>query len=197
MPHEAIDPVPIACEIVLALQSFIARRTTFTDPAILSITQIAGGNTNNVIPEEVELLGTLRTVAEATRSRCSEAFEHIVRLVAEAHGAEGRSLVDTGYPVTTNDNRASTLVRELAKSLFGDDAYENLAAPIMGGEDFAYVLQKIPGAMAFLGVCPPDADPASRAPIHNCHMNVHEQWLDRGVAMHCAFATRFLARGWA
>ena len=196
MPHQAIDPVPIACEAVLALQSYIARRTTFTDPAVLSITRIAGGTAHNVIPDEVELLGTMRTLTTGTRTATREAFERIVAKVAEAHGATAETRVDEGYPPTLNDPRAVALVRVIATEEFGEAGYFDIPAPIMGAEDFSYVLQKVPGAMAILGVAPPDGDPFARAPIHNARMLIDEAMLPRGVAMHCAFAARFLERGW-
>jgi hippurate hydrolase len=196
MPHDAIDPVPIACEAVLALQTYIARRTTFTDPAILSVTKIDGGTAHNVIPYEVELLGTMRTLSDKARVATREAFERIVTMVAEAHGARAETRIEEGYPPTVNDPRAVALVRELATEQFGEGAYYEIPAPIMGAEDFSYVLQKLPGAMAILGVAPPEGDPFARAPIHNAKMLVDENVLPRGVAMHCAFATRFLERGW-
>jgi amidohydrolase len=196
MPHDAIDPVPIACEAVLALQSHIARRTTFTDPAILSVTRIAGGTAHNVIPDEVELLGTMRTLSDKSRTATREAFQHIVGKIAEAHGASAETRIEEGYPPTVNDPRAVDLVRLIATGLFGEAGYADIPAPIMGAEDFSYVLQKAPGAMAILGVAPPDGDPSGRAPIHNAKMLVDESVLARGVAMHCAFATRFLERGW-
>jgi amidohydrolase len=196
MPHDAIDPVPIACEAVLALQSHVARRTTFTDPAVLSITKIAGGTAHNVIPDEVELLGTLRTLSDKMRNEMKAAFERIVTKVAEAHGATAEVRIDEGYPPTVNDPRAVELVKQVATAQFGEGAYHEVPAPIMGAEDFSYVLQKVPGAMAILGVAPPDGDPFARPPIHNSKMLVDEAVLPRGVAMHCAFATRFLERGW-
>jgi amidohydrolase len=196
MPHDAIDPVPIACEAVLALQSHVARRTTFTDPAVLSITKIAGGTAHNVIPDEVELLGTLRTLSDKMRNEMQAAFERIVTKVAEAHGATAEVRIDEGYPPTVNDPRAVELVKQVATAQFGEGAYHEVPAPIMGAEDFSYVLQKVPGAMAILGVAPPDGDPFARPPIHNSKMLVDEAVLPRGVAMHCAFAARFLERGW-
>jgi hippurate hydrolase len=196
MPHQGIDPVPIACEAVLALQSYIARRTTFTDPAVLSITRIAGGSAHNVIPDEVELLGTIRTLSPGTRTATREAFERFVAKVAEAHGATAEARVDEGYPPTLNDPRAVALVRDIASEQFGEAGYFEIPAPIMGAEDFSYVLQQVPGAMAILGVAPPGGDPFARAPIHNAKMMVDEAMLPRGVAMHCAFAVRFLERGW-
>src|SRR4249919_893323 len=196
MPHDAIDPVPIACEAVLALQSYIARRTTFTDPAILSVTKISAGTTHNVIPDDVELLGTMRTLSDKARRAMGEAFERIITKVAEAHGATAGAWIEEGYPPTVNDQRAVNLVRKLAIEQFGPEAYLDMPAPSMGAEDFSYVLQKLPGAMAFLGVAPPDGEAADRAPLHNPSMMVDEAVLPRGVAMHCAFATRFLERGW-
>jgi len=196
MPHDAVDPVPIACEAVLALQSYIARRTTFTDPAILSITKISAGTTHNVIPDDVELMGTMRTLSGKARQALGEAFERIITKVAEAHGASAGAWIEEGYPPTINDPRAVALVRGLAVEQFGEDAYFDMPAPIMGAEDFSYVLQKVPGAMAFLGVAPPGGSATDRAPLHNPSMMVDEAVLPRGVAMHCAFAMRFLERGW-
>ena len=196
MPHDAIDPVPIACEAVVALQTYIARRTTFTDPAILSITKISAGSAHNVIPDDVELLGTMRTLSTKVRQALGEAIERIVTKVAEAHGASAGAWIEEGYPPTINDPRAVALVRQLAAEEFGEAAYFDMPAPIMGAEDFSYVLQKVPGAMAFLGVAPPGGNAAEQAPLHNPSMMVDEAVLPRGVAMHCAFAMRFLERGW-
>lgn len=196
MPHDALDPVPIACEAVMALQSYIARQTTFTDPVILSVTKISAGTAHNVIPDDVELMGTMRTLSHQSRQRMAEVFERIVTKVAEAHGATAGAWIEEGYPPTMNDPRAVATIRELVMDQFGDAAYFEMPAPTMGAEDFSYVLRKVPGAMAFLGVAPPDGDPAARAPLHNPSMMVDENVLPRGVALHCAFATRFLERGW-
>ncbi len=196
MPHDALDPVPVACEAVLALQTHIARRTSFTDPAVLSITRIAAGTAHNVIPDEVEVLGTLRTLSDKARTANREAFERIVAGVASAHGITAETRIDEGYPPTVNDDRAVDLVRTIATDLFGEGAYHDIPQPIMGAEDFSYVLQKVPGAMAILGVAPPDGNPFDRAPIHNSRMLVNESVLARGVALHCAFATHFLEKGW-
>ena len=197
MPHDAIDPIPIACEAVLALQSHVARRVPVADPAILSITRMTAGDTHNVIPDTVDLLGTLRTLSPERRDAMHAAFERIVKGIADVHGATADVSFDQGYPPTMNDPRAVALIERIATDLFGPAAYHTIPAPIMGGEDFSYVLQQVPGAMAVLGVAPPDGDPASRAPIHNAKMHVDEASLARGVALHCAFATRFLDEGWA
>jgi hippurate hydrolase len=196
MPYDTIDPVPVACEAVSALQGFIARRTPFFDPAIISVTSIHAGSAYNVVPPCVELKGTLRTLSDERREQGRAAFRRIVEQVAAAHECTAEVRIDEGYPATRNDPRAVRIVESVASDLFGADQFAEMPTPIMGGEDFAYVLREIPGAMAFLGVAPPGEEAAGRAPIHNGRMTVHEDWLQRGVAMHCALATRFLASGW-
>lgn len=191
MPHDAIDPIPAAAEVVLALQSEVARTTPVTDPVVLSITCINAGTAHNILPDAVDLLGTLRTLSPEGRARGRAAFERICTHVAAAHGCTAEVEIETGYPPTINDVRAVALVREIA----GDD-FRELPASNMGGEDFSYVLEQVPGAMAFLGVARAGEDAASRAPLHNPGMMIDEAVLPKGVALHCAFATRFLERGW-
>ncbi|HEU5110638.1 MAG TPA: M20/M25/M40 family metallo-hydrolase, partial [Micromonosporaceae bacterium] len=168
--------------------SFIARRTTFTDPAILSMTRISAGTTHNVIPDDVELLGTMRTLSAQTRQAVGEAFERIVTKIAEAHGASAGAWIEEGYPPTINDPRAVALVRELAIEQFGAEAYLDMPAPSMGAEDFSYVLQKVPGALAFLGACPPGSEPAQAAPNHSNRVHFDESAFAGGVATYAAFA---------
>lgn len=192
MPHDALDPLPVAAEVVLALQAEVARRTPVTDPIVLSITSIHAGTTHNVLPDAVELLGTLRTLSPEGRARGRQAFERICTHVAAAHGCTAEVTIEPGYPPTINDPRAVALVREIA----ADDFLE-LPASNMGGEDFSYVLEKVPGAMAFLGVAPRHADAATCAPLHNPAMLIDEDVLPKGVALHCAFAARFLEKGWS
>jgi hippurate hydrolase len=191
MPYDAIDPIPAAAEVVLALQAEVARRTPVTDPIVVSITCINAGTAHNVLPDEVELMGTLRTLSPEGRSRGRAAFERVCTHVAAAHGCVAQVEIEPGYPPTINDPRAVALVREIAA---GD--FHELPASNMGGEDFSYVLEKVPGAMAFLGVAPASEDAGSRAPLHNPGMMIDESVLPKGVALHCAFATRFLERGW-
>jgi amidohydrolase len=191
MPHDALDPVPVAAEVVMALQAEVARRTPVTDPIVLSITRLNAGTTHNVLPDSVELLGTLRTLSKDGRARGRAAFERICTHVAAAHGCRAEVEIEQGYPATINDPRAVRLVSEIA----GED-FQELAAPSMGGEDFSYVLEKVPGAMAFLGVAPKGENASTRAPLHSQSMMLDENVLPKGVALHCAFATAFLENGW-
>ena len=193
MPQDCIDPVPVACEIVTALQTFVARRIAVTDPAVLSITKVEAGSAHNIIPDRVQMLGTLRTLSEATRSTMHAAIARVAEHVAIAHGATAEVTIDNGYPVTVNDPRGAALIEGVA-GLLGQ-TFAAMPQPMMGAEDFSYVLRDVPGAFAFLGVAPAGSDPATNPPLHNTRMTIDEPVMAQGIAMHCAIATRFLERG--
>lgn len=195
MPHENLDPIPVACEIVMALQSHIARTVPVTDPAVLSITKVTAGSAHNIIPDQATLLGTLRTLSHERRESVQAAFARIVEHVAAAHNMVGEASIDEGYPVTLNDDRALALARECAETLGGQAGWQELPSPIMGAEDFSYVLREIPGAMVFLGAGIEGADPASNPPLHNTRMQIDESVFGKGVALHCMMAERFLSKG--
>ena len=135
----------------------------------------------------------MRTLSETTRVAMRAAFERLVTGIAQAHGATAEAWVDRGYPVTKNDARAVTLFEDCAAAIGAD--YITMPAPMMGGEDFAYVLSEVPGAMAFLGVAPAGSDHRTNPPLHNTRMTIEESVMARGVALHCAVAERFLGRG--
>lgn len=194
MPHDCLDPIPIACEIVTALNTYIARQVPVTDPAVLSITKFHAGTAHNIVPESVELLGTMRTLSETTRGKLRAAFVQIVEGIAAAHGASAEARIEPGYPVTVNDERATALVRETAEAIGGEGSWQSMP-PMMGAEDFSYVLQKVPGAMSFIGAAPAGSDPATNPPLHNTRMTIEESVMAKGIALHCAVATRFLENG--
>ena len=195
MPHDALDPIPVAAEIVTALSTFVARQVAVTDPAVVSITKIEAGSAHNVVPAAATLLGTMRTLSEATRAKVGDAFRRIVEHVAAAHGLVGEARIEEGYPVTVNDPRAAMLMRDCATTLGGAGGWMTMPAPMMGAEDFSCVLRDHPGAMAFIGVAPSGSDPATNPPLHNTRMTIDEEVMARGVALHCLIAERFLDGG--
>ena len=195
MPHHAIDPVPVACEIVNALQVFVTRRIDIFDPAVVTIAKIESGSTYNVIPEHADLLGTIRTVSEASREAVHAGVARVAENIARAHECDAEVKVDRGFPVTVCDARAVDFARRTITDLFGEESWTTMTAPLMGAEDFSYVLQRVPGAMLFLGVCPPGQLWRSACPCHSNKMVLNEAMLARGVAAHCAIVERFLERG--
>ncbi len=190
MPHDAIDPIPVACEIVQALQTLVTRRIDVFDPVVLTVSQISAGTTTNVIPESARLLGTLRSTSEQARERAQEGIRRVATQIAAAHQVEADIVVVNGYPVTVNDAEFSGFVRTVAKDLLGADAYLDMPSPLMGAEDFSCVLHKVPGAMVALGVRPTGEGP--RAPVHSNRMMLNEEGMQAGIALHAAVALRYL-----
>ncbi|HEV2363864.1 MAG TPA: M20 family metallopeptidase [Caulobacteraceae bacterium] len=195
MPHDALDPTPIACEIVLALQTMVTRTIAVSDPAVITIARLEAGTTDNVIPEEARLWGTLRTLSERTRAMAHEGVRRVAQNIAAAHGARAEAEVEHGFPVTVNDARAAGLAAEVATNLFGAQAFMPMAHPMMGAEDFSYLLQRAPGAMVFLGAAPAGGDYRSCCALHSNRMVLDETVMARGIAMHCALAETVLNQG--
>jgi hippurate hydrolase len=191
-PHECLDPIPIACEIVGAFQTLVTRRVHVFDPVVLTVAKIEAGTTRNVIPDTASLLGTLRSCSDRTRERTLEGIRRVAEGVAAAHGAEATVELTRGYPVTVNDADFAPFVQDVARELLGPERAETLRNPLMGSEDFSYVLQRVPGAMAFLGTRPVEGP---SYPNHSTRMTVHEPALATGIALHAAVALRFLERG--
>jgi hippurate hydrolase len=195
MPHQTRDPVPAACEIVTAIQSLVTRRFTAAEAVVVTVTQLIAGSAHNIIPDRATLRGTIRTLSPGRRQEVRSALTQLAEHIAAAHECRAEVTITEGFPPTMNDPRAAALVEACARALPGG-AFETLAHPIMGAEDFSYVLEKVPGAMAFLGVAPADAQAAQCPGIHSSRMMVDESVLPRGAAILAACALRFLERGW-
>jgi hippurate hydrolase len=195
MPHDAIDPIPVAFEIGLALQALVTRRIDVFDPVVLTCTKVTAGTTNNVIPEAVEMVGTLRATSERARERAHEGIHRVATNIAAAHLCQAGVAIKRGYPVTVNDPGFVDFARAVATDLLGAENYIDRPAPIMGAEDFSYVLQRMPGCMMFLGVMPDGHDGHDHiAPCHSNRMILNEDCMAVGIAMHASIAHRFLTQ---
>ena len=193
-PYLAKDPMPVAAEIVSALQVMITRRMNTFDPVVVTITQMSAGTTNNVIPETVKMTGTLRAVSEAARKHVIDAMGTLVGGIAAAHEMTAELSVAPGYPVTVNDDACAEFMLRVAADVVGADATGTMPAPVMGAEDFSYVLQERAGALAFLGVCPPGVNPAHAHSCHSNRMMLDEDAMRAGVAVYAAVALAYLAQ---
>ncbi|CAN5269063.1 M20 family metallopeptidase [soil metagenome] len=187
-PHYGNDPIPVACEIVLALQTMVTRRVDIFDPAVVTIAHLTAGTTTNIIPARADLEGTIRTLSEQTRDSVHALTEQIAAGIGAAHGMEVEVEIEAGYPVTVNDGGFAEGVHRIATDLLGADRVEPMEHPIMGAEDWSYVLQRVPGAMAFLGACPPDLDPDTAPGNHSNLVVFDEAALPTGVATYAAVA---------
>jgi hippurate hydrolase len=195
MPHDAIDPVPIACAIVMGIQQVVTRTVSIADPAVVTIGQIQAGSTDNVIPETAMLYGTIRTLSPQNRAAMQVRLKRLAESIAAAHGATATVEFTQGFPVTVCNADAVAFGARTVKELLGDDAWHSMASPMMGAEDFSYVLEKVPGAMFFLGASHEGSDWRSCCAIHSNRMVLDEAVMARGAAVHAALATRFLAEG--
>lgn len=192
-PFRAVDPVPVACEIVQAVQTMVTRRVDVFDPAVVTVGRIVAGTTNNVIPETAEIEGTIRAVSERTRQTVHEGLLRVANGVADAHGTEVDVDLILGYPVTSNDDRFADFTLDVANGLAGPDRVRTLPHPVMGAEDFSYVLGEVPGTMMFLGATAPERDPATAPPNHSNRVVFDEAAMPTGVALYSAVALAHLA----
>jgi amidohydrolase len=149
-PELSVDPIVIAAELIMSLQTIISRETKSTDPAVLSICKIQGGTNHNIIPDYVELKGTVRTLNNETRNRIAKRIEEITKSITDAHGATYEYDYEFKYPPVINDSNFTAEFVESAKKILPEDEITEIKVPIMGGEDMSYFLEKVPGTFFFL-----------------------------------------------
>jgi amidohydrolase len=188
LPDDALDPIPAAAAMVGALHTMVTRRINAFDPAVLTVARISAGTTTNIIPEFAELEGTVRSMTPQTRTRLHEEITRVCEHIGAAHGCAVAVEIRPGYPPTVNDDGVAGRVIDLAGSVLGASNAAALADPVMASEDFSYVLQRVPGALAFLGACPPGTEPALAAPNHSNRVQFDESAFAGGVATYAAFA---------
>ena len=195
MPQDSIDPIPVACEIVGAIQTMITRKISVFDPAVVTIAKIAAGTTNNIIPEIAEMQGTIRTLSANQRAKVARELKRLIPAIAEAHGCTAEVVITEGFPVTVCDSRAVAFGQGVVEDQFGEDAWLTMDHPVMGAEDFAYVLEKVPGAMFWLGASEQGSDWRACCGLHSNRMVLDEKVMARGAALHAALSERFLNEG--
>jgi len=187
-PHDVIDPIFISGHVILALHGIVSRQLKPYDPAVISIGSIHGGVADNVIPEEVELLGTIRyftpDVQEKLHTEINKAIE-----ISRTLGGDYKMKIDVGYPPMHNHPDVVALIKKVAGELLGEDKI-NQPEPDMGAEDFAYFLQKAPGAMFHLG-CEIEGDTRRH---HDSKFDIDEECFPIGTAILTESAIRILGK---
>ena len=187
-PHLAVDPIPVAAEMILALQSAVTRQIDIFDPAVLTIAHLAAGTTHNIIPPIATFEGTYRTLSHARRDDMPRLIKQVIEGVAAAHGTTADIEFRPVYPVTVSDARVFDLVREITIGLIGEDDTLTMPSPLMGAEDWSYVLQQVPGIMAFLGARPRGTPLEGFAVNHSNIVVFDEDALPIGVALYAKVA---------
>jgi amidohydrolase len=182
MPHLAADAVVIAAQVVTTLQTVVSREVDPVKPAVLTVGEIGAGTAFNIIPEKAHLGGTVRTLDPDLRESMPERIEALARGVAKGMRGDANLDYTFSYPVTVNDEGAADRVLGVAENLFGAESVLELPNPSMGGEDFAFFLEKVPGAFIWLGV----GEDVSG--LHTPKFAFDEEVLPRGSALLAALA---------
>jgi len=186
MPHMTVDAVAIAAQVVTVLQTVVAREVNPVEPAVLTVGEIEAGTAFNIIPETARLGGTVRTVDADLRQRMPERIEELARGVARGMRGDAELNYRFSYPVTRNDAGAAGLALNVAKELFGEDRAMEVEHPSMGGEDFAFFLEELPGAYIWLGV-------GDVSGLHTPRFAFDEEILPQGAALLTALALESLS----
>ena len=175
-PHEGIDPLLVGCQVVSALQSVVSRNVDPLESAVVSVCTFEAGSTYNVIPQRARLLGTVRTLKEDVRDLCETRIRALVESVCAAFGAKATVDYQRGYPVTRNHPEQTDFLMKVANEVGGAEAVDAGIAPLMGAEDFSYMLERRPGAYIFLG----NGDTAG---VHNPAYDFNDEAIPYGVSL--------------
>jgi amidohydrolase len=187
-PQVSRDPIVAASAIVSALQTIASRNTNPLDAIVVSVTMIHGGSAYNVIPSEVTISGTVRTLTPQVLELAQRRLVEIATGTAKAHGCEAAVDYRLGYPITLNDSAMVDVFTEVATSAVGSDRVISLPQPVMGGEDFAFYCQKVPSCFFVLGLIPPGKK--SMPDLHQPDFDFNDNAIATGVEMFCRLALR-------
>jgi amidohydrolase len=192
-PHESADPVPVACEMVTALQTLVSRKFDVFDPVVVTVGSFHAGTMRNIIPDEAVFEATVRTFSPAAHAKAEAVTVQLCQDIATAHGLTAEVRYASEYPVTVNDAAEHDFARDTVQAMFGPDRFAPLAQPITGSEDFSRVLAEVPGAFLFLGAAV--GDPAAAPDNHSPRAAFDDSVLPDAAAALAGLAVRRLARG--
>lgn len=181
-PHEGVDSIALASNIVVSLQSVISRTTNPTDPAVLTIGKIKGGTRSNIIAEKVILEGTVRTLSDRNRKKIPQLMENIVKGITHSFGADYTFSYKKGPPSLYNHPELAKIMLPTLLKTLGEEHVKELN-PQMVAEDFSYYCQEIPGFYFFLGAKNPAQE--TMAPLHNPYFNPDEGSITLGIKIMC------------
>jgi amidohydrolase len=190
-PHTAKDPIPVAAEMISALQLLITRSFNAFDPVVITVGQFHAGTKANIIPDTAEFQATVRTFSAENRSRIQTEAVRLCKSIAEGYGLSAEVKVVEQYPVTVNNNDHAQFVGRVANEVFGNDRFVEMPYPIAGAEDYSRVLEEVPGSYVFLGASV-DQDFTKSEVNHSPRAMFDDAVLYRGTALLSELAVRAL-----
>ncbi len=180
-PWTGVDPIVTSAKIIEGLQTIISRKTELTKAAaVISVGKIQAGVRNNIIPEEAEMIGTIRTLNEDMQKKIHDDIRHVATTIGESMGAEVEVKIDQGYPVTYNDPELTEAMVPTLQKMAGNDNVV-LTDAITGAEDFSFFQKEVPGFYYFVGGMPKGMDPSEAAPHHTPDFYIEESGMKLGV----------------
>jgi hippurate hydrolase len=182
-PYRSNDPIPAACEMVTAIQTAVTRKFDIFDPIVVTVGSFHGGTKENIIPETVHFDATVRTFSQATQERVRPVLLDLIHGIARAHGLEVDASFEGLYPVTVNNATAVDTVQRTVGELFGEERFERMPNPLAGAEDFSRVLERVPGAMVFLGAAIEGRDAETAPSNHSPEAAFDDSVLPDGAAL--------------
>ncbi|MCO5162179.1 MAG: M20 family metallopeptidase [Mesorhizobium sp.] len=186
MPHVSVDPIVAGAAIVGALQTIVSRTADPIEALVVSVTKFHAGDAYNIIPETAEIAGTVRTLKKEMAAIAEKRIREICEGVAAAHGARVEIDYDANYPVTVNDPREAAFATNVAREIAGTANVEPATPPVMGGEDFSYMLEARPGAFIFIG----NGDSAG---LHHPAYDFNDEVIPHGISYWVRLAEQALA----
>lgn len=189
-PHETVDAIVAACQIVSSLQTIVSRQINPLDPVVLTIGTIRGGSAFNVIADQVEMTGTVRTFEPAIRKELPELMEKTIKGVCTAFGADYEFKYEEFFPPTINNSKLTTIAEKAAAKIVGKHNLLLSTKPSMSGEDFSFFLEKVPGCYLKIGILNPEQ--GIIYPLHHPKFDLDENCLPLGAALLAQLAWDFL-----
>jgi amidohydrolase len=187
-PHRTVDTIVMAAQFVTALQTVVSRNTDPTEKAVVTVGYFNGGLTYNVIPEKVEIKGTIRSFSKDTADMLSNRVKELATNIARAFGGSAEFRYNPGYPAVINNAETTQRFMEIANEALGSGQVHELERPIMAGEDFAFYQEEFPGTFFFLGSGTAKTD--SQWDWHHPRYNVDEEALKTGTLLLSELAFR-------
>jgi len=191
-PHRAMDPIPAACEMVTALQTFVTRRFDVFDPVIVTVGSFHAGTVFNVIPDTASFEATVRSFSRDAHAQVLREITRVCEGIASAYGLEVDARADELYPVTVNAAEQVGWARDCVVERHGEHRFVELPNPLSGSEDFSRVVEAVPGAMVFLGATPADRDPATAPFNHSPEAAFDDSVMPDGVTLYADYAVSAL-----